>query len=78
MLLEKEMWGRGRNEAEKYCQKSMYRERCIIRQGAGPRPRGFDDLGVGGRGVRCKLWFREDRIIIFRTKAWISSEVLQD
>lgn len=52
MLLEKETWGRVRNEAEKYCQTSMYRERCIIREGAGPRPRprGFDDLGVGGAG----------------------------
>lgn len=55
MLLEKETWGRGRNEAEKYCQKSMYRERCIIREGAGPRPRGFDDLGVGGRGAGSKV-----------------------
>ena len=55
MLLEKETWGRGRNEAEKYCQKSMYRERCIIREGAGPRPRGFDDLGVGGGGAGGKV-----------------------
>ena len=29
----------------------MYRERCIIREGAGPRPRGFDDLGAGGGGL---------------------------
>lgn len=58
MLLEKETRGRGKvrsgkSEAEKYCQKSMYRERCIIREGAGPRD--CDDLGVEGRGVRCKL-----------------------
>ena len=52
MLLEKETRGRGKNEAEKYCQNSMYRERCIIREGAGPRPRGFDDLGVEGAGSK--------------------------
>ena len=57
MLLEKETRGRGKvrsgkSEAEKYCQKSMYRERCIIREGAGPRPRGFDGLGVGGAGSK--------------------------
>ena len=39
----------------------MYRERCIIREGAGPRPRGFDDLGAGGRGGGLDVNFDSEK-----------------